>query len=217
MHDLSIDELIAVEERDIMASPDPEEITFRIELSRAIESLLSGLTDKEAQILRLRCGIGVSDALTLEEVGQRYAVTRERVRQIEAKALRKLRTPGRIEYMRSALGVPDRKAGRPPASGTAKAAHPRTAQPADGQRKKRTSHSSGEDDSNGSAPPRLPALDRILLQASEQGVTTEDDRSGRSGRVWVNLADPSDIRYRRLARMLTRFGFQFWAGKGFWI
>ena len=57
----------------------------------------------EEQVLRLRFGVGESTDYTLEEVGQRFAVTRERIRQIEAKALRKLRHPSRSEQLRSFL------------------------------------------------------------------------------------------------------------------
>jgi RNA polymerase primary sigma factor len=65
------------------------------EIRAKVGAVLATLKPKEEQIIRLRFGIGVSDAFTLEEVGQRYEVTRERVRQIEAKALRKLVQPSR--------------------------------------------------------------------------------------------------------------------------
>jgi RNA polymerase primary sigma factor len=65
--------------------------------------VLATLTPREEQILRLRFGIGEKSDYTLEEVGQRFQVTRERIRQIEAKALRKLKHPSRSRKLRSFL------------------------------------------------------------------------------------------------------------------
>jgi RNA polymerase primary sigma factor len=62
--------------------------------------VLGTLTPREEQVLRLRFGIGETTELTLEEVGVQFSVTRERVRQIEAKALRKLRHPLRARQLR---------------------------------------------------------------------------------------------------------------------
>ena len=64
---------------------------------------LSGLTAREAKVLRMRFGIDMNTDHTLEEVGKQFDVTRERIRQIEAKALRKLRHPSRSEHLRSFL------------------------------------------------------------------------------------------------------------------
>jgi RNA polymerase primary sigma factor len=66
--------------------------------------VLATLTPREEQILRMRFGIGEKSDYTLEEVGQRFAVTRERIRQIEAKALRKLRHPSRARSIESFVG-----------------------------------------------------------------------------------------------------------------
>ena len=63
--------------------------------------MLATLTPREEQVLRLRFGLGEKTDYTLEEVGQRFAVTRERIRQIEAKALRKLRHPSRSKRLKS--------------------------------------------------------------------------------------------------------------------
>ena len=64
---------------------------------------LSTLTPREAKVLRMRFGINMNTDHTLEEVGKQFDVTRERIRQIEAKALRKLRHPSRSEQLRSFL------------------------------------------------------------------------------------------------------------------
>ena len=72
-------------------------------LKEATEEILSTLTMREAKVLRMRFGIDMNTDHTLEEVGKQFDVTRERIRQIEAKALRKLRHPSRSEHLRSFL------------------------------------------------------------------------------------------------------------------
>jgi len=74
-------------------------------LKEATQSVLSGLTPREAKVLRMRFGIDMNTDHTLEEVGKQFDVTRERIRQIEAKALRKLRHPTRSEPLRSFLEI----------------------------------------------------------------------------------------------------------------
>ncbi len=72
-------------------------------LRLATSGVLEGLTPREAKVLRMRFGIDMNTDHTLEEVGKQFDVTRERIRQIEAKALRKLRHPSRSETLRSFL------------------------------------------------------------------------------------------------------------------
>jgi RNA polymerase primary sigma factor len=72
-------------------------------LNEATHEILAGLTPREAKVLRMRFGIDMNTDHTLEEVGKQFDVTRERIRQIEAKALRKLRHPSRSEQLRSFL------------------------------------------------------------------------------------------------------------------
>jgi RNA polymerase primary sigma factor len=79
----------------------PLEATIRYDLQRQIGNVLGTLTSREAKVLRKRFGIGETTDHTLEEVGQDFEVTRERIRQIEAKALRKLRHPSRSRRLKS--------------------------------------------------------------------------------------------------------------------
>ena len=72
-------------------------------LKETTHSVLAGLTPREAKVLRMRFGIDMNTDHTLEEVGKQFDVTRERIRQIEAKALRKLRHPTRSDQLRSFL------------------------------------------------------------------------------------------------------------------
>ena len=81
----------------------PEDFATIVGLRESVNSILAGLTPREAKVLRMRFGIDMNTDHTLEEVGKQFDVTRERIRQIEAKALRKLRHPSRSEPLRSFL------------------------------------------------------------------------------------------------------------------
>lgn len=84
-------------------SPAPAEAASRTLLKEQLNEILATLTDREAEVLRLRFGLIDGKAHTLEEVGQHFNVTRERIRQIEAKALRKLRHPSRSKKVKDFL------------------------------------------------------------------------------------------------------------------
>ena len=77
---------------------------FRAGLKETTTRVLASLTPREERVLRMRFGIGMNTDHTLEEVGQQFSVTRERIRQIEAKALRKLKHPSRSRKLRSVPG-----------------------------------------------------------------------------------------------------------------
>ncbi len=81
----------------------PLDAAIQTSLRKATTNVLSSLTPREERVLRMRFGIGMSTDHTLEEVGQQFSVTRERIRQIEAKALRKLKHPTRSKQLRSFL------------------------------------------------------------------------------------------------------------------
>ena len=85
-----------VEDRQSLS---PADAAMYLNLEEQTRKVLATLTPREEQILRMRFGIGEKTDYTLEEVGQRFAVTRERIRQIEAKALRKLRNPSRVKSL----------------------------------------------------------------------------------------------------------------------
>ncbi len=81
--------------------PSPPDTVIHINLREQIEEALKSLTEREAKVLKMRFGLGDGNEHTLEEVGQQFKVTRERIRQIEAKALRKLKHPSRSKKLRS--------------------------------------------------------------------------------------------------------------------
>lgn len=91
-----------VEDTEVMSPPDSAIFSG---LRETTQQVLAGLTPREAKVLRMRFGIDMNTDHTLEEVGKQFDVTRERIRQIEAKALRKLRHPSRSEQLRSFLDV----------------------------------------------------------------------------------------------------------------
>jgi len=89
-----------IEDKNILA---PEDAALTKGLTSATDSILNSLTERESKVIRMRFGIGLNTDHTLEEVGKQFDVTRERIRQIEAKALRKMRHPTRSEKLRSYL------------------------------------------------------------------------------------------------------------------
>ncbi|MGI9344934.1 MAG: RNA polymerase sigma factor RpoD [Gammaproteobacteria bacterium] len=93
--DLTMEDFLEDTERESL-----EEQAMQDGLRQSVEEVLGDLTAREAKVLRMRFGIGMSSDYTLEDVGRQFNVTRERVRQIEAKAIRKLRAPQRANRLR---------------------------------------------------------------------------------------------------------------------
>jgi RNA polymerase primary sigma factor len=215
IHDILIDEEIAVEVRSNFISSDPFDIVSEFELRRTIEQVLSTLKPKEEQILRLRYGIGINDALTLEDVGQRYELTRERIRQIEARAIQKLKQPSRMVALSSAF--------------------PGCTFPPEGKRAERDLEPENTAQSDEMPPIQhdvpnsttvghlsLPlskkssGIERLVAQAADLNIPVVDDRNGKSGKTWVIVIEASDVQTRRFIRKLLALGFEFWPGKGYW-
>ena len=89
-----------IEDRGVVS---PADAVMNISLKEQTDSVLKTLTPREEQVIKMRFGLGDGSEHTLEEVGQRFSVTRERIRQIEAKALRKLRHPSRSRMLKTFL------------------------------------------------------------------------------------------------------------------
>jgi len=89
-----------IEDRQVVS---PAEAAISLNLKEQTDSVLKSLTPREEKVIKMRFGVGDGSEHTLEEVGQNFAVTRERIRQIEAKALRKLRHPARSRKLRAFL------------------------------------------------------------------------------------------------------------------
>lgn len=213
VEDLCIDDEIAVEARYDFISPDPVEVASQNELFSTVDGLLRTLKPKEERVIRMRFGIGINDMLTLEEVGIRFDVTRERIRQIEATALRKLRHPSRRDAL-AAYGnsspLADDEQKEPEQSQATE-----QEDVADVKSKPRTSTGPLASEPK----PRLARsanLEKVLTQATELGIPVEDDRFGPTGRIWVKFNVTQDQGHRRLARKLMALGFEFWQGVGYW-
>ncbi len=86
-----------------MTSPTPTQIAYQNMLGEKIQEVLATLSPREARILRLRFGLENGTTYTLEEVGKKFGLTRERIRQIEGKALRRLRHPCRSRLLKEYL------------------------------------------------------------------------------------------------------------------
>ncbi len=218
----TIDGMIAIDACDAYMSPDPADVVDEIQLNRAVDSYISTLSKKDRKeecILRMRFGIGVDEALTLDEIGMRFEVTRERIRQIEAKALRKLRHPCRSEpFARMALGLqpeenplaqsaPDPEGDDAPDITEPIPQPPKSKRQATPRKPSEPAHPAGSS--------RPSALDQLLAKALELGVPVNDERQS-GGSIWVELLEPRDNTHRRLIRRLLDFGFAFWPGKGYW-
>jgi RNA polymerase primary sigma factor len=107
---MSLDSPVGVEESSQLGdfiedeeAQEPMDAAAREMLREAIQNALAVLSERERQVLELRFGLVDGKEHTLEEVGQYFNVTRERIRQIESKALRKLRHPTRSRYLRDFL------------------------------------------------------------------------------------------------------------------
>lgn len=222
IEELTVDRMIAIDARDSYTSPDPAHVVDKRQLNRAVDRYISSLSTKdrkEERILRLRFGVGVSEAMTLDEVGTLFELTRERIRQIEGKAIKKLRHPVRSEpFARTVLGL------EPEDNPLASDAHvsdgedgsgaPGNVPPPAAPKRHPASRSSRKL----AQPPDAPKpseLDRVLAQAIELGIRVDDERPSY-GRLWVELIEAHDLRHRKLARRLLEVGFAFWPGKGYW-
>jgi RNA polymerase sigma factor (sigma-70 family) len=104
LHDKDMPEL-PCPPRDYQEWVDPEEELSKKEMVAVVEEMLDTLSPRLKKVLCLRFGIGLTQDYTLEEVGTRLDVTRERIRQIEAKALRLMKKPSRADVLRQLLGV----------------------------------------------------------------------------------------------------------------
>ena len=107
---MSIDEPISVNHEDSLADfipdenePNPADVTHTNMLTKTIEDVLNGLSPREQKVLRLRFGLQTGRSHTLDEVGEEFGLTRERIRQIEGKALRRLRHPRCSRKLRNCL------------------------------------------------------------------------------------------------------------------
>ncbi|CDG84862.1 sigma-70 family RNA polymerase sigma factor [Janthinobacterium agaricidamnosum] len=213
IHDLSIDELIAADALSDFVSPDPFDIAFKSDVHKTIDRVLATLKPKEAQIIRLRYGIGINDSLTLDDIGQRYEVTRERIRQIEAKAIQKLMQPSRIDALSNVFfGYPFSKESK----GQENSSLSSRSKPSADVNSIQSQLAARPTPDGTSSPVKTSSIDKFLTQAMALGVSVIDERKEASGKIWISFIETPDGRYKKLARKLLALGFEFIPEKGYW-
>ncbi len=205
---LSIDDLEEELASAGSTAPDPFGALDASQLGDALAKALDGLDSKPAKVVRLRFGIGVAEPCTLEEVGQLFEVTRERIRQIEAKAMRRLMHPTRADALRPWLDNEPppktrKKEDSPAPTETADADAPEPDEPA------------FESAQGVELGPE--AMERVLARTAELGITVERTGSGISTATWVLVDDEArDNQTRGVVRRLLALGFMHWPGRGYW-
>lgn len=221
MEDISAIECVDV---DRLADPDyiarfhsaePEDLATGKEDATKVVQLLESLPRKQRDILRQRYGIRVRDALTLEEIGQGMSVTRERVRQLESKAMDTLRNPARIEWL---MGRPYPHMKQPVAESTGTQSVQQVLPIKDSTQAAFTKTARYNIDlvERSERKDGHAKLNQLLEQARELAIEVNDDRQGKTGRVWVELNTTGDAASRKLIRRMLELGFEYWPGKGYW-
>lgn len=220
---LDLDDMLALDAKEQFTVRDPMELIANMQLTKSVDEVLGWLKPKEERIVRMRYGIGLRDSLTLEQIGERLDLTRERIRQIEAKAIRRLKHPARLKQLSSELGLPQ---------------PPQPNQP--NQPDEVSSDSDDEANSEMRVPPAstaapkpkpapvdtpgalkrvgsdLSPLEKVLGLAREVGVGVEDYVEGDSRRLWVYITNTPDSSSKKLVRRLIDLDFKLWPGKGYW-
>lgn len=215
-----IDGLIAVHAKDQFAGRDPMECVEDIQLGESVDYFLSTLKVKEENVLRMRFGLGIQESMTLEEVGARLHVTRERIRQIEAKALRQLKHPSRLDRFLIEIGVTPEPRQRAQAQGDADAGgEDEMGEPT--EQAKASDKKPAPAVQAGARPQRRSgsdptALEKLLEHIRTIGFAIEDTLDGPDRRIWVHITETPDNHSRKIVRKLIELGFEFWPGKGYW-
>ena len=216
---VELDDRIAADAKDQYTARDPMDIVEDMQLIGAIDRFLETIKPKEACVVRMRFGIGIQESMTLEEIGARLDVTRERIRQIEAKALRRLKHPARLDrLLRELYGAPppqraENEEAPDDADEVVEGEAPAVADAASLRPKPATQAAPMPERPNGSAST---ALEKLLDHARAIGITVEDYPEGSERRIWVHITDTPDNHSRKIVRKLIEFGFIFWPGKGYW-
>jgi RNA polymerase primary sigma factor len=204
------------------SAKDPAVAAETKELTAALLGALAQLDPKATEVMTLRFGLDDGEPRTLEETGEIFGVTRERIRQIESKSLKKLRHPTRSDQLRDFVD------GLPPATKESDedevgidGGQQVSARPDDAT-------STGTSECGAGKPvntkvnrrpgernrPIQNATDRAIAMAREIGVEVEDGRE-RGGDVLIRLYRTDDAKRRRLARTLVETGFKPWPGAGY--
>jgi RNA polymerase primary sigma factor len=223
------DESLAIEFAEDFLPKDPADALVPAQVQASIEELLWELKPKDSRIIRMRHGLGGNDAMTLEEIGQRFEVTRERIRQMESKAMGQLQHPARLaKFIEKIYGKPDsyyaqEEVRRLKSLGFSvdTPLFPKTpkAMLID------TSRISFKDNEliraletvESSEKASLPPLHDILEEARRLGFSVYEREEGGSRRIWVEILETPDTPSRMIVWRMLQQGFKFWPQRGYWL
>lgn len=197
---------------------DPFELLAAKEQVRALDDVLAHLKRKPAEILRMRYGLGVPEAMSLEQVGQILEVTRERVRQIESKAIKKLASKPRRDAIAIALGMPVEEPESPTSEAPlvfgedeliADTQSQRRPQQAQARQPDRSPEDlvTFEDDVDG--------MQRLVETAWKLGFPVSVKGKGAERRYVFGIFNPDNGKARNLVRCLVELGYALRAGQGY--
>lgn len=211
---LAIDALDEESNFEMAEVVDPFERVSAAHLRRTMDALLRELDAKPEKIVRLRYGIGTDEPQTLEEIGALFNVTRERIRQIESKALTKMKHPIRLARLSCWSLNPDESASAASmpqgddAGGSMSPPSPTPrANPIPLASRKVARAENGK---------RLSPMERVLREATLLDISVDQGVVGKESATWVYLTRAADNRHRKLIRSLLAMGFEYWPGKGYW-
>ena len=223
------DESLSIEFAEEFLPKDPADAMVPAQLRDSIEELLLELKPKDAGIIRMRYGLGINDAMTLEEIGQRFEVTRERIRQMESKAIRQLQHPVRLaKFNEKVHGKPDSYYAQEELRRLESLGH-RVDNPlapkAPKSKSLDTSRVSFKDDEliwdeetiDTAESVSLHSLDEVLEEARGLGINVDEREEGGSRRIWIEIFETLDTPNPMLVSRMLQQGFKFWPGKGYWL
>jgi RNA polymerase primary sigma factor len=237
IQELDIDAMIAIDARDEYILADPMDIASDRELAKMVHKILATLKPQDEQILRMRFGIGLNNEITLGEIGDQMGLTRERIRQIESKAIRQLKTPSLLVALQTELKVvsANNRSNNNQASGMVDITDP-AVQPQIKKQVPVNDKKASIEDANKPRPAlvdgpirsvkklnistqshSMPSgLKELLNSVIMRGALVEIDQASESRHIWIDFTrahiSPSDS----LIRMLLDAGFKSWEKIGYW-
>lgn len=236
IHEIDVDSMIAIDTRDEYISRDPMDIAIDRDLSVVIQKVLGTFKLKDENIIRMRFGIGVPEPMTLDEIGIRLGLTRERIRQIESKAIRHMKHPGRVDALLTALNGPN-----PPerpkeddecesrsydAVDEAQVQELHEAVAVRSPRKNGAISPSGKmsvsclqanaTESTACIFANNDHLQKLLDEAEGFGVTISFDQYSTKDSIWVDVSKAHTTPSQTWIRKMMDSGFKLWPGKGYW-
>ena len=236
IHELDIDSMIASDARDEYTAPDPIDIVAEKEHVTAVHKILATLKPKDEQILRMRFGIGKGDAMTLDEIGTQMGVTRERIRQIESKAIRYLKNPGRLAALLTELNGPNTPEHLKEDEEACGSSHDLVDEAQVKKLVEALTHKAPRKNVHKPFPIKvgIPTFDvapnepetrtsavsvqvqKLLDEATRLGASVQFEPQGAGTTIWVDFSIAAITPPRSLIRNLVYSGFSLWPGRGYW-